>query len=96
MYYILLILTDGEIHDMEETIKEIAAISEENIPLSIIIVGLGDEDFANMVKLDGDDVAIKAGCRDCVQFIKLKEIIKRSNPEQVKENLAAVVLEEVP
>ena len=45
------------------------------------MVGVGDEDFANMVRLDGDDVAIKAGCRDLVQFIKFKEIIKRSKPE---------------
>jgi hypothetical protein len=29
-------------------------------------VGLGNEDFANMVKLDGDDVALAAGCRDHV------------------------------
>lgn len=70
MFYILLILTDGEIHDMEQTIDAISEISEKNLPLSIIIIGVGDEDFANMVRLDGDDVAIKAGCRDLVQFVK--------------------------
>lgn len=70
MFYILLILTDGEIHDMEQTIDAISEISGKNLPLSIIIIGVGDEDFANMVRLDGDDVAIKAGCRDLVQFVK--------------------------
>lgn len=70
LYHILLILTDGEIHDMTQTIDEIAEISNKNLPLSIIIVGVGDEDFANMVKLDGDEVAIKAGCKDLVQFVK--------------------------
>lgn len=80
MYYILLILTDGEIHDIDETVLAIGEISEKNLPMSIIIIGVGDEDFANMVRLDGDDVAIKAGCRDLVQFVKFKEIIKRSEP----------------
>ena len=56
MYYILLVLTDGEIHDMEETMAEIAGFSDENLPVSIIIVGIGSENFSNMVKLDGDDV----------------------------------------
>ena len=70
MYYILLILTDGEIHDMKETIDQIAEISNKNLPLSIIVIGVGDEDFANMVKLDGDDVAIQAGVKDLVQFVK--------------------------
>ena len=96
MYFVLLILTDGEINDMQEAITEIAYISDMNLPISIIIIGVGDEDFANMVRLDGDDVAIKSGCRDVVQFVKFKEVLKRSEPNQVKENLAAVVLEEVP
>jgi hypothetical protein len=96
MYWILLILTDGEIHDMKETIEEIAEISEQNLPMSIIIIGVGDEDFANMVRLDGDDVAIKAGCKDIVQFVKFQEVIRRSEASQALENLAATVLEEVP
>jgi hypothetical protein len=66
MYWILLILTDGEIHDMEETMQCIKSISDENMPLSIIIVGVGSESFANMVKLDGDDVELAEGCRDLV------------------------------
>jgi hypothetical protein len=61
MYNILLILTDGEIHDLKETIEEISDIASNNVPLSIIIVGLGDDEFTNMVKLDGDEIAIKAG-----------------------------------
>jgi len=57
---------------------------------------VGDEDFANMVRLDGDDVAIKAGCKDLVQFVKFQEVIRRSEPSQAMENLAATVLEEIP
>jgi len=38
---------------MEETIKCI--IKCWNLPLSIIIVGIGDADFTNMEILDGDE-----------------------------------------
>lgn len=89
-------MTDGEIHDIKETIQAIVEISTRNLPLSIVIVGVGNEDFANMVKLDGDDVALAAGCKDQVQFVKFSEVVKRSEPGKAKENLAAIVLEEVP
>lgn len=96
MYHILLIITDGEIHDINETVEQIAEISEKNLPMSIIIVGVGDDNFANMVKLDGDDIAVKAGCKDLVQFVKFQEVIRRSQPDEAMENLSALVLEEVP
>ena len=31
-----------------------------NLPLSIIIIGLGSEDFQDMVKLDADDVPLES------------------------------------
>lgn len=96
MYFILLIMTDGEIHDMEETMKQIKDISDRKMPVSIIIVGVGSENFANMVKLDGDDVELAEGCRDLVQFVKYEDVIARSKPGEAGENLAALVLEEVP
>jgi len=57
MYHILLILTDGAIHDMRETKDLIVECS--NYPLSIIIVGIGNADFSNMVALDGDDEVLR-------------------------------------
>jgi hypothetical protein len=78
MYHIILILTDGEIHDMKETIDEIVDISDRNLPCSIIVVGVGNEDFSSMVRLDGDDLALKAGIRDIVQFVKFKDVIEKS------------------
>lgn len=62
----------------------------------MIIVGLGNDDFANMVRLDGDDVVVAEGARDVVQFVKFNEVVKQSEPNTIKDNLAAVVLEEVP
>ena len=52
MYSILLILTDGSIHDMSETRNIIYRLS--TLPCSIIIVGIGDSDFSSMNELDGD------------------------------------------
>jgi hypothetical protein len=57
MYHILLILTDGCIHDMKETKDLIVECSL--YPLSIIIVGIGNADFSNMIELDGDEVVLR-------------------------------------
>lgn len=53
MYHILLILTDGVIHDMQKTKDLIVECSK--YPLSIIIVGIGKSDFTDMIELDGDN-----------------------------------------
>jgi len=45
-YYILLIITDGMINDMDNTTDEI--VRATSLPISIIIVGVGDEDFKAM------------------------------------------------
>jgi len=47
-YYMLLLITDGIIDDLDDTIAEIVKCSI--LPLSIIIVGVGHEDFYNMEK----------------------------------------------
>ena len=43
LYFVFVILTDGCIHDMAETSKLVIEMSY--LPTSIIIVGIGDEDF---------------------------------------------------
>ncbi len=50
-YYIFLILTDGQINDMQETIDDLVACSL--LPISVVIVGIGHEDFSNMHILNG-------------------------------------------
>jgi hypothetical protein len=52
-YLIHLIITDGIINDMEKTIDEI--VRGSLLPLSIIIVGVGNADFSSMDILDADD-----------------------------------------
>lgn len=75
-YQTLLILTDGAIHDMDKTIELI--IQAASLPLSIIIVGVGNADFENMNRLDGDQGLFGKGgvkCpRDIVQFIPFREM----------------------
>ena len=56
MYHVIMILTDGAIHDMPNTKDMIVALSK--LPVSIIIIGLGEDDFGNMIELDGDDVQV--------------------------------------
>ena len=72
-YFVLLILTDGEIHDMGETKRLLVEASK--LPCSVIIVGVGNEEFEKMVDLDSDDKLLKDDknrkCkRDIVQFVR--------------------------
>eukprot|EP00828_Plagiopyla_frontata_P030574 TRINITY_DN3990_c0_g1_i2.p1 TRINITY_DN3990_c0_g1~~TRINITY_DN3990_c0_g1_i2.p1 ORF type:complete len:244 (-),score=35.50 TRINITY_DN3990_c0_g1_i2:74-805(-) len=90
VYTILLILTDGEIHDMDKTLEIL--ISCSSVPLSVIIVGVGNEDFEKMQILDGDDGLRSTGkqYRDLVQFVKFNQY--QGNPA----GLAEEVLKELP
>lgn len=99
-YFILLIITDGIITDMPQTCE--AIVNAASLPMSIIIVGVGDADFAAMEVLDGDDVRLssrgKYAERDIVQFVPFKEFQGRQgeNPASVQARLAKEVLEEIP
>lgn len=74
-YHVLLILTDGIINDMAQTVPAIVDASSH--PISIIIVGVGQEDFASMVHLDGDEQRLRHGTRvaerDIVQFVPFRD-----------------------
>lgn len=52
-YYVLIVLTDGSIDDYNDTIDKI--IEASNLPLSIVLVGLGNGDFSLLKKLDQDN-----------------------------------------
>jgi len=93
-YTVLLILTDGIINDMSQTIDSIVAAT--GLPLSIIIVGVGSADFSNMEVLDADDVPLvssqgKSMTRDIVQFVPFQEF-RHAHYSAV----AAATLAEVP
>jgi hypothetical protein len=96
-YFILLIITDGIITDLDETKRSIIAAS--SLPLSIIIVGVGGEDFSAMDELDSDDQLLRSGSlvaqRDIVQFVELRKFLHK-NGTWSKELLAKEVLAEIP
>jgi len=96
-YFVLLIITDGIITDFEETKRSI--IEASHLPLSIIIVGVGDEDFGAMDDLDSDDSLLRSGSlvakRDIVQFVELRKFVQ-SNGQWSKQLLAKEVLAEIP
>ena len=56
-YPVLLLLTDGVIHDMPQTKDMIFELSK--LPCSVIIIGVGDADFGMMDELDGDGGRLK-------------------------------------
>ncbi|KAG7154014.1 copine-8-like [Homarus americanus] len=98
-YFILLILTDGIITDMPQT-KE-AIVNASALPMSIIIVGVGNADFDNMEELDGDTVRLSSNgryaSRDIVQFVPFRDFLKgHSDPHTAGIRLAREVLAEIP
>jgi vacuolar-type H+-ATPase subunit F/Vma7 len=90
-YTILLIITDGIISDVEDTVREVVRAS--SLPLSVVIVGVGDSDFTDMKELDGDDpnsIMGRIGCPDIVNFVEFRRVAA------APEVLASRVLEEIP
>ena len=114
VYHIIMILTDGDIHDttdnwvqpevidcMTETKNLIFEMSL--LPISIVIIGVGTNEFELMEELDADKRALinskgKAAWRDIVQFVKfsdyankgyqlLSEEVLREIPDQVADYL---------
>ncbi|XP_071823026.1 copine-8-like isoform X2 [Apostichopus japonicus] len=97
-YFILLIITDGIITDMQKTKKEI--VRAASLPMSIIIVGVGNEDFTAMEELDGDEVRLsfqgKVAERDIVQFVPFRDFENANNAVISQAQLAKEVLAEIP
>ena len=92
-YHILLILTDGQIDDIDDTIDQL--VDASFLPLSVIIVGIGNADFSNMDTLDADENPLinsngVRAVRDLVQFVPFSKF------ESNAEKLANEVLAEIP
>ena len=92
-YHVLMILTDGIIEDTDETID--ALVEASFLPISVIIVGIGNADFTNMNILDADEEPLydnknRKASRDLVQFVPFNDF--KNNPAKLAEE----VLEEIP
>jgi Copine/C2 domain len=87
-YKVLLILTDGEVTDIEQTKRSIHAASDA--PLSIVIVGIGHANFGAMQDLDDFQGNGYSTGRDIVQFVPFSQhALDRSS-------LTRATLEEIP
>ncbi|CAJ2631557.1 unnamed protein product [Trifolium pratense] len=78
-YYVLLIITDGIVTDLQESIN--AVVNASDLPLSILIVGVGSADFTSMEVLDADNARLRnstgrVAARDIVQFVPMREVQK--------------------
>jgi hypothetical protein len=92
-FKVVVLITDGQNHDMMETIDILVEAS--SLPIAFLIIGVGNGNFDNMVRLDADNSVLinsrgKKAVRDNVQFVKYNDY-KNSEINFLKE-----CLEEVP
>lgn len=77
-YTTLVILSTGEVHDLQSTIDAVCAAAED-APLSIVIIGVGKGSFKNMERFMGDEsgkLRHSNGvpvARDIVQFVAFND-----------------------
>ena len=97
-YNILLIISDGEVHDINEIIDSI--IESSKLPLSIVIIGIGDDVTEDMKRLNGENGKLRNYKgevleKDIVQYVhfndfnenidKLTQEVFRYIPQQIKD-----------
>jgi hypothetical protein len=92
---VLTIFTQGNISDEDDLIEKIVRASE--LPLSVLLVGVGSGDFPFLKKLDADDTCLvsrtgESAKRDIVHFIHFSQFKK----ENGRKNIARQVFAEIP
>ena len=87
-----MILTDGVIDDLQQTTDILVEASL--LPLSVIIIWIGNADFTKMETLDGDEIPLTSSTgekrkRDLVQFVKFSKY--ESNEEKLSKEIFAEI-----
>lgn len=96
-YVVIVVMTDGEIHDMKSVIDTV--IQASRLPISIIIIGIGQASFAKMQCLDGNQGLVNSKGekweRDMVSFLEFKKQISDfvSFSKQVLSSLPSQIAE---
>ena len=91
-YTVLLLITDGDYHDQKKVADTICAAAD--LPLSIVIVGIGNSEFPLLDELDGDDIRLcnsegVPASRDIVQVVHFHK--HRHSPAALaRETLAEI------
>ncbi|KAI6662043.1 Copine-8-like [Oopsacas minuta] len=96
-YTILLLLTDGAFSDLSQAVDCIVSASQ--YPISLVIIGIGNDEFVGMQVLDADksrlmDSKGKSALRDIVQFVSYE--LAKARQKSGVFNLAEEVLAEIP
>jgi hypothetical protein len=89
VYHVLIILTDGELHDFDASADKLKEMS--NLPISTVFIGIGNEDFSNISHLNKNSLQENANLRECSQFLALRNYSHLD--EMVKECLNTVSLQ---
>ena len=96
IYHVLMILTDGVIVDQQQTID--AIIDASFLPFSLVIIGVGNDHFSEMVELDADVAPLISSngtkmLRDVVQFVPFN--IYRNNPNALSQEVLAEIPKQI-
>ena len=91
-----MILTDGIIDDIDNTIEEL--VEGSFLPLFVIIIGIGSADFSNMVRLGADDHPLinsrgVRAARDLVQFVSFLKY--ENNQDLLADEVLAEILRQL-
>jgi copine 5/8/9 len=88
----------GIINDMDATIEALVAAAD--LPLSVLIVGVGSADFSQMNTLDADERRLSArgrvASRDIVQFVPLRNFVTQTSGGVVLADVSRALLAEIP
>lgn len=96
IYHLLVIITDGTIHDLDDMKRQL--IKNETSPISVCIVGVGDENFSKMYQLDCrtkplEDKNGNKSSRDMCQFVRYKDF--RDRPDKLTEHMLMIIPSQV-
>ena len=93
-YTVMLILTDGEIHDLTRTLGFIEQSSA--LPISYVVIGVGKERFNNVAQINSHNLQVnqtrpmQMRLRDCSQFLPFREFANQP------QNFSRKLLSRIP
>lgn len=92
IYHILVIISDGNNHDLDEMIRQL--IKSERYPISVCIVGVGSENFTRMLQMDSrtkplEDKDGNKSERDMCQFVRYNDF--KDRPDKLTEYMLNVI-----
>ena len=96
IYHILVIITDGNNNDIDEMVRQL--IKSERYPISVCIIGVGDENFSRMLQMDSrtkplEDKDGYKSERDMCQFVRYNDF--KDRPDKMAEFMLNIIPSQV-